>query len=72
LPGLNSADLYSVLPGFIHSALAGAFKLFGKKMNSRDGAGSYYTSDAVVVATESRTSSPVRIPGMLKRFAIPS
>jgi len=29
---------------------------FGKKMKG------YYTNDAVLVATESRTSSPVRIP----------
>jgi uncharacterized FAD-dependent dehydrogenase len=29
---------------------------FGKKMKG------YYTNDAIVVATESRTSSPVRIP----------
>ena len=32
------------------------FKSFGKKMRG------YYTNDAIVVATESRTSSPVRIP----------
>ncbi|MEO6406107.1 MAG: FAD-dependent protein [Ferruginibacter sp.] len=56
LPGLNSTDLKTVLPAFIHHALAKAFLLFGKKMKG------YYTNDAVVVATESRTSSPVRIP----------
>ncbi|NNV56309.1 NAD(P)/FAD-dependent oxidoreductase [Limnovirga soli] len=56
LPGLQSADLRTVLPGFIHQALQGGFKAFGKKMNG------YYTNDATVVATESRTSSPVRIP----------
>jgi uncharacterized FAD-dependent dehydrogenase len=33
-----------------------AFKAFGKKMKG------YYTNDAIVVGTESRTSSPVRIP----------
>jgi uncharacterized FAD-dependent dehydrogenase len=32
------------------------FKEFGKKMRG------YLTNEAVVVATESRTSSPVRIP----------
>jgi uncharacterized FAD-dependent dehydrogenase len=31
----------------------------GSEMCIRD---SYYTNDAIVVATESRTSSPVRIP----------
>ena len=32
LPGINSADLKEVLPSFIQSRLAGAFKEFGKKM----------------------------------------
>jgi uncharacterized protein len=56
LPGINAADLRDVLPNFIHRNLQEAFKLFGKKMRG------YYTNDAIVVATESRTSSPVRIP----------
>lgn len=56
LPGLNSVKLDAVLPAFIYDALAGAFKSFGKKMKG------YYTNEAVVVAVESRTSSPVRIP----------
>lgn len=56
LPGLHSSSLKKVLPGFVHTALQQAFKEYGKKMRS------YFTNDAVVVATESRTSSPVRIP----------
>jgi uncharacterized FAD-dependent dehydrogenase len=56
LPGLNSAQLKDCLPGFIYQALAKGFIEFGKKVKG------YYTNDAVVVATESRTSSPVRIP----------
>lgn len=56
LPGINSALLKDVLPLFINERLRIAFKEFGKKMRG------YYTNDAVVVATESRTSSPVRIP----------
>ncbi len=56
LPGLNSADLSQVLPDFIFKSLQGGFRAFGKKMRG------YLTNDAVVVATESRTSSPVRIP----------
>jgi uncharacterized FAD-dependent dehydrogenase len=56
IPGIHSASLKTVLPGFIHKNLREAFKLFGKKMKG------YLTNDAVVVATESRTSSPVRIP----------
>jgi len=56
LPGINSALLKNVLPAFIHERLQTAFKEFGKKMRG------YYTNDAIMVATESRTSSPVRIP----------
>jgi uncharacterized FAD-dependent dehydrogenase len=62
LPGLASSDLQGVLPNFIYNALAGAFKSFGKKMPGRAGAPGYFTNEAVIVATESRTSSPVRIP----------
>ena len=56
LPGLQSAPLNEVLPHFVHRTLQEGFKAFGKKMKG------YYTNDAIVVATESRTSSPVRIP----------
>ncbi|MEO6540802.1 MAG: FAD-dependent protein [Ferruginibacter sp.] len=56
LPGLRSTQLKDCLPSFIYQALAKGFIEFGKKMHG------YYTNDAVVVATESRTSSPVRIP----------
>lgn len=56
LPGLNSTDLRQVLPPFIFDDLRLGFKAFGQKMRG------YFTNEAVVVATESRTSSPVRIP----------
>ncbi len=56
LPGLHSTSLKNVLPDFIYSRLQQGFKEFGKKIKG------YYSNDAVVVATESRTSSPVRIP----------
>jgi uncharacterized FAD-dependent dehydrogenase len=56
LPGLQSVQLKDVLPPFVHRSLQEAFKAFGKKMPG------YFTNDAIVVATESRTSSPVRIP----------
>jgi uncharacterized FAD-dependent dehydrogenase len=56
IPGLNSANLQQVLPGFVSEALREGFIAFGKKMRG------YLTNEAVVVATESRTSSPVRIP----------
>jgi uncharacterized FAD-dependent dehydrogenase len=61
VPGVNSADLKNVLPGFIYSSLQQAFLAFGKKMHDRYNNG-YFTNEAIVVATESRTSSPVKIP----------
>jgi uncharacterized FAD-dependent dehydrogenase len=65
LPGLQSANLGEVLPGFVHQTLQAGFKAFGKKMKG------YYTNDAIVVATESRTSSPVRIPRDADNFQHP-
>jgi hypothetical protein len=56
IPGVKSVDLKNVLPSFVHAALQNGIKAFGKKMKG------YYSNDAIVVATESRTSSPVRIP----------
>lgn len=56
LPGLQSHNLDDVLPGFITASLRDALKAFGQKLRG------YVTNDAVMVATESRTSSPVRIP----------
>jgi len=56
LPGLHAASMRDVLPSFIYNSLRQAFPTFGKKMKG------YYTNEAVIVATESRTSSPVRIP----------
>lgn len=56
LPGLNSVALKEVLPQEVSAALRKAMVDFGKKMKG------YYTNEAVMVATESRTSSPVRIP----------
>lgn len=56
LPGITTAPLQEVLPSFVFSSLQQAFIEFGKKMKG------YFTNEAVVVATESRTSSPVRIP----------
>ncbi|MEM6377053.1 MAG: FAD-dependent protein, partial [Bacteroidota bacterium] len=56
IPGLHAAPLHQLLPDFIYRRLQKGIKDFGKKMKG------YYTNDAVVVGTESRTSSPVRIP----------
>ncbi len=55
-PGTASVSLRDVLPKFIATRLQEAFKDFGQKMRG------YYTNEAVLVAPESRTSSPVRIP----------
>ncbi len=55
-PGLVSAGLEAVLPREIYERLQAGLRAFGKKMRG------YYTNDAVVIAVESRTSSPVRIP----------
>ncbi len=54
--GIHSVELSTVLPPYINNALQEGFNAFGKKMKG------YLTNEAVVVATESRTSSPVRIP----------
>lgn len=56
LPGLRPANLQQVLPREIATALRTGLVSFGKKMKG------YFTEEAVMVATESRTSSPVRIP----------
>ncbi len=62
IPGITSSQLKDVLPPFITNRLRQAIKAFSKKMPPRYGRGGYYTNEAVLVATESRTSSPVRIP----------
>lgn len=56
IPGLISSPLHFWLPEIITKRLREAFRKFDRKMNG------YLTNDAVVVAVESRSSSPVRIP----------
>lgn len=55
-PGIVSVELEHVLPDFIYKALQIGFREFNKSMKG------YFTNEAIVHATESRTSSPVRIP----------
>ncbi len=55
-PGVVSAPLHELLPKFVSDRLRGAFREFDKKMRG------YYTSQALLLGVESRTSSPVRIP----------
>ncbi|MEP6949616.1 MAG: FAD-dependent protein [Ginsengibacter sp.] len=62
IPGISSSQLKNVLPQFISYRIKNALKSFARKMPARDGNTGYYTNEAVMVATESRTSSPVRIP----------
>jgi uncharacterized FAD-dependent dehydrogenase len=62
LPGIKSAALKEVLPSFIYKNLQQAFREFGRKMPARYGNKGFFTNEAIVVATESRTSSPVRVP----------
>lgn len=66
IPGTNSSSLGEVLPYFIYHRLQTAIKAFGRKMRGRNSAQGYFTNEAILVATESRTSSPVRIPRDLK------
>ncbi|WP_350180116.1 FAD-dependent protein [Phaeodactylibacter sp.] len=56
IPGLYAAPLHNLLPASIAGRLREAVQVFGRKMKG------YYTEEANVIGTESRTSSPVRIP----------
>ncbi len=54
-PGLLSSPLHFWLPAFVGNRLRAAFRLFGQRSRG------FLSSQAVVVGTETRTSSPVRI-----------
>ncbi len=56
IPGISTNAIDKVLPIEVSGALRKALVDFGKKMKG------YYTNEAILVGTESRTSSPVRIP----------
>jgi hypothetical protein len=55
-PGTHSVNIVDVLGKKIGTTLQQGFKAFGNKMKG------YVSNDAIIVATESRTSTPVRIP----------
>jgi hypothetical protein len=55
-PGLKSVISDEVLPKVVAQSLRMGLKIFGKKIPA------YYSNEAVLHLTESRTSSPVRIP----------
>ena len=54
--GIEGANLHNILPEFVAERLKKAFPIFDKKIKG------YYTADALLLAVESRTYSPVRIP----------
>ena len=54
-PGLISSPLHFWLPSMVSSRLREGFKDFGRKSHG------FLTNEAVVIAVETRTSSPVRI-----------
>jgi uncharacterized FAD-dependent dehydrogenase len=56
IPGLYPAPLFELLPVFIYQRLREGLADFGKQMRG------FLTAEANVVATESRTSAPVRVP----------
>lgn len=55
-PGCVSSDLSEVLPTLVYSSLREGFKDFDRMTRGR-----FITDDALVIAAETRTSSPVRI-----------
>jgi hypothetical protein len=56
IPGLYAAPLFELLPGFIYRRLREGLRQFGKQMPG------FLSAEANVVATESRSSAPVKIP----------
>ena len=56
IPGIYPAPIFEILPDFVADRLIEGIKIFGKKMKG------YLTQEAIAVATESRTSAPIKIP----------
>ena len=54
-PGLVSSPLHFGMPSFLSERLSKGFQLFGKSSRG------FLTNEAVMIAVETRTSSPVRI-----------
>lgn len=54
-PGLVSSPLHFWMPKFITKRLSEGFKVFGRQAHN------FLTNEAVMIAVETRTSSPVRI-----------
>ncbi len=56
IPGLVNSPLHEILPKNIVEGLSRGLLLFDKKMRG------YFTEEAQILAAETRTSSPIRIP----------
>jgi len=56
IPGIYRAPLHELLPDFIYERLKQGLLAFSLKLKG------YFTAEANLVALESRTSSPIRIP----------
>ncbi len=56
IPGIVSRPVHELLPDFISDRLKKGFKFFDGKAKG------FYTREALILAVESRTSSPVKIP----------
>ena len=54
-PGLVSSPLHFWMPSFVSKRLQEGFRTFGKNAHG------FLTNEAILIATETRTSSPVRI-----------
>lgn len=65
IPGVFAAPLHELLPSSIAIRLREGVQHFGKMMKG------YYTENANVIGTESRTSSPIRIPRDASTFMHP-
>ena len=66
-PGLISSPLHFWLPAFISRRLQEGFKAYGRRSNG------FLTDEAVLIAIETRTSSPVRIvrdAGLLQHLRV--
>lgn len=56
IPGITSAPLHEALPKVIVNGIRRSLMIFNQKMKG------YYTEEAQLIAAETRTSSPIRIP----------
>ncbi|MCP4441959.1 MAG: FAD-binding protein [Aureispira sp.] len=56
IPGVYSARMDQLLPNWVANRLQQGLQVFGQKKKG------YFTEEAQIVGTESRTSSPIRVP----------